>query len=266
VGDFKDFLRGFTGSIARQRNEMALQEREATEWERRQRILSDLNVEERGRMNALEKKDGDTYQKDGQWVTEILDGGGNVTGTRPASPAEIAAVETATLGVDSKRFDVEHQDDAERRAQESHEVDMRYKNESLALQRERISLDRANAAAAAAEASGGGIEGEVDKWLDSDQGKLAAKAYAGTISRAALGNPNLGGHAATAARAGSEDEVAYAARNRMREAIMQHLAAIPPEQRPKNNAELQALITRLAGSAGTSLDKYATPDPARTSY
>lgn len=260
MADIGDFLSGFLGSIAQQRTDMNTRKADDEQWERRQRLLSDLEVDQKSRMNKLEKKDGNTYKDpSGAWVTEVLDGGGNVTGTRPASPAEIAEVESATLGVDMKKDEFGYRGTERRMREEGHAVDMDYKRQSLALQRERIALDRAAQAAAAA-GNTMSVEGTVDEWLDSSQGELATKAYTEQMARVVGSNPNLSGRPAAIAREGGEGEQQYAAQQRLKSSIIEHLRALPPEERPKNETELKALIARIAGVSGTSLDRYAQPN------
>jgi hypothetical protein len=254
MADFGDFLAGFTADLARQRTTQMDQERESKEWERRQRILNDLDVDKSQRLAALQKKDGNTYQDEqGNWMTETLDGNGNVTGSRKATPSERAEAEGAVLGVDMKRDELEYRPTERRMQEEEHQSNIDYKRRSLDIQERGLGL---RAAAAGATNASPSIETTIDDWLVSDIGKRAVTAYAATIARAAESGA-VRGSSLDVFEEGFDpknEEQLYMAQERLKQEVINQLRAIPADQRPNTESELKAFVSRVASQARASLD------------
>lgn len=259
MADFGDFMAGFTGSLYQQRKAESDRKAESTEWERRQRILNDLDIDKSKRLGELKTQDGNTFKDEtGAWVTETLDGNGNPKGTRKATAAEIAEVESKTLEVEDKRDTLNYRPTARAMDAEQHKADMEYKRGSLALQgsgqaleRERLALARANMARANEPAAPHTI---VEDYLGSPEGKMVVAAYTGTMGRGIEAN-----------RPGStfgqitEPEQLQISYNQLKGDIMRKIAALPPTQRPKTESQLRALVAQIAASQHTALDRVSTP-------
>lgn len=249
MADFGDFIAGFTGQLLTDRTKDADAKRENEEWERRQRLLNDLDVDVTKRKHGLERKDGRVFQDaSGKWMVEILDGGGNVTGTRAASAAERAKEEATVLDTDIKRDEFEY-------LPRARALDERYKESLIGESAERVRNMRENRALAGS-ANTVNPEGLIETWLNSAEGKMAVKAYTGTMGRVADTGKVRGG-AMDGFGDSSEEEQNYAAYQQLKQDIINAVKAMPPDQRPKTESEFRALITRLANQSRTSLDRYS---------
>lgn len=249
MADFGDFIAGFTGQLLADRTKDADAKRENEEWERRQRLLNDLDVDVTKRKHGLERKDGRVFQDaEGKWMVEVLDGGGNVTGTRAASAAERAKEEATVLDTDMKRDEFEYRP-------KERSLDERYKNALIGESAERSRSMRENRAADA-NANTVNPEGLIETWLNSAEGKLAVKAYTGTMGRVADTGKVKGG-SMEGYLDSSEEEQGYTAYQQLKQDIISAVKAMPPEQRPKTESEFRALITRLANQSRSSLDRYS---------
>lgn len=105
MSDLKRGLAAFFGSLYDQRITDAKEKKEDEQWERRLRLSNQLGLEVKRDELKLSRKDGNTFKEGEDWVTEILDGGGNVVGKRPATPAERAAVEGTVSDATKKAAD-----------------------------------------------------------------------------------------------------------------------------------------------------------------
>lgn len=256
------FLKGFFGTLHQQRQ----MDREDEQWERRQRLLNDLDVDKADRIGKLKKEDGHTFQdENGQWVTQELDGHGNPIGTRPARPAEIAAVENATLTRDKNKFGVEHmEEDWEfERANKQGYLDVARGN--LALGQAGLALRRQELAARAegAGANTAPIGDVVDSYLNSSEGKAVLEAYEETMAEVA-NNPNIGGGIVDRyLRDDSTSEASdkFAIMRMLKEDIMQSLRALPPEERPQNDYALKQYIGEMAQRALQGQEGNLAPTP-----
>lgn len=257
MADFGDFLIGATGAYMGERKE----QRESEEWERRQRILSDLDVDRQKRLYALQKKDGNTYQDEsGKWVTEQLDGAGQKIGVRPATASEIALNETTMLTRDGKKKEVTYMDEDQQFQRNS---DARA-DRQLGLQEAQLSESRAQNAwarrqAAAVESAGSNPHYIVESWLAGDEGKLAVKAYQESMSGMAA-NPNIRGGSIDSFRAsetaGAEASTEYAARMQLKQQIMNTINALPPDERPKTKDEFNAFLSGAVMRSTAALERY----------
>lgn len=256
MADFGDFLIGATGAYLGERKE----KRETEEWERRQRILADLDVDKQKRLYALKKEDGDTYKDDsGNWVTEEVDGAGQLIGVRPATAPEIASAETTLIERDTKQKGYEFMEEDQQFQRNS---DKRA-DAQLALSARNTALGEANAAfarrqAAAAAEAGSNPHYVVETWLSSDEGKLAIKAYQESMAGAAE-NPNLNGSTLEqfrGTRAGDEAGTEYAARMQLKQNIMSMVNALPPDEVPKTKDEFSAFLSSAVMRSRAALEKY----------
>lgn len=97
-------LGNFLTAYGRGRREDENRKKDDEQWEKRQRLMADLEVERDTKLAKNKRKDGNTYQdSSGAWVTEILDGNGNVTGTRAATASEQAKVQNDTYVAESNK-------------------------------------------------------------------------------------------------------------------------------------------------------------------
>lgn len=249
MADFGDFIAGFTGQLLADRTKEADATRESAEWEKRQRLLADLDIDTTKRKQGLERKDGRVFQDaSGKWMVEVLDGGGNVTGTREASAAERAKEESTVLDTDMKRDELAYR--PRERA-----LDERYKNALIGESAARSQSMRDNSAASA-NANTVNPEGLIETWLNSAEGKMAVKAYTGTMGRVSDTGKVRGGSMDGYGDL-SEEEQSYTAYQQLKQDIINQVKAMPPDQRPKTESEFRALITRLANQSKSSLDRYS---------
>lgn len=257
MADFGDFLIGATGAYMGERKE----QRESEEWERRQRILADLDVDKQKRLYALQKKDGDTYQDEtGQWVTEELDGAGQQVGVRPATAPEIAEAETTVIGRDSAKKGLQYMDEDQqfqRNSDRRADRQLGIQEAQLAQSRERFNWERRQAEAGAS--AGSNPHYIVESWLAGDEGKLAVKAYQESMSGMAA-NPNIRGGSIESFRAsegaGAEASTEYAARMQLKQQIMSTINALPPEERPKTKDEFNAFLSGAVMRSQAALERY----------
>lgn len=252
MADFGDFIAGFTGQLLTDRTAADNRKNENDEWERRQRLLKQLDVETTKEKNSLERKDGNTFQDEsGAWVTEQLDGGGNVVGTRAATAAERAKTEATVLDTDMKRDEFEYRDT-------DRSLDRRYKESLINESGERV---RASRERRAREAAGltedtANPEAVIDTWLNSNEGKMAVNSYMGTMGRT---SGTIRGGAMDNYEDITEEEQQYVAYQQLRQEIISNVQAMEPSQRPKTEAEFRALISQIANKSRQSLDRYTKP-------
>ena len=125
-------------------------EAENAQWEKRQKLMNELEIEKDAKLAKNKRKDGNVYKDaSGKWVTEILDGNGIVIGTRASTPSEVIAEEnTATVAEGNKyqtatakkRLDTFDEDyNLDRQAKQ---LQMESTRQGMAQSRERMSLDR----------------------------------------------------------------------------------------------------------------------------
>ena len=153
-----NFLTSMGGQIRDKENKAA----EDAQWEKRQRLLADLEVERDIKLAKNKRKDGNTYKDaSGQWVTEILDGNGNVTGTRSANQSEVATAENTVYVAEGNKYLTARNKKQLDTFDEEHKLDMEGKRvqiasakNSMANSNARLALDRQAAGGASKEDKG----------------------------------------------------------------------------------------------------------------
>jgi len=141
-----NFLTSMGGQIRDKENKAA----EDAQWEKRQRLLADLEVERDIKLAKNKRKDGNTYKDaSGQWVTEILDGNGNVTGTRSATQSEVSTAENIGYVAEGNKYLTARNKKQLDTFDEEHKLDMEGKRvqiasakNSMANSNARLALDR----------------------------------------------------------------------------------------------------------------------------
>lgn len=141
-----NFLTSMGGQIRDKENKAA----EDAQWEKRQRLMSDLEVERDTKLAKNKRKDGNTYKDaSGQWVTEILDGNGNVTGTRSATQSEVSTAENIGYVAEGNKYLTARNKKQLDTFDEEHKLDMEGKRmqiasaqNSIANSNARLALDR----------------------------------------------------------------------------------------------------------------------------
>lgn len=141
-----NFLTSMGGQIRDKENKAA----EDAQWEKRQRLLADLEVEKDTKLAKNKRKDGNTYKDaSGQWVTEILDGNGNVTGTRSATQSEVSTAENIGYVAEGNKYLTARNKKQLDTFDEEHKLDMDGKRvqiasaqNSIANSNARLALDR----------------------------------------------------------------------------------------------------------------------------
>lgn len=253
MADFGDFLAGFSGQLLADRTKAADQQAESQEWERRQRLMKKLQIETQQELNALERKDGNTFQDEsGKWVTQILDGAGNPIDVRKATQAEIAATESTLLDRDVKRKDYEFMDEEQRMTREAHRTQQGYMGELTQASRSRRMLEDLALKGTTTGAQGDTMQA-IDSWLNSSSGKLAVSAYnEGRLASDNLGRERSGGIPLD--KAGGRDEFQY--RQALKQEILGTIRAMPPEERPKTESEFRMFMDEFMAERIGRLDRY----------
>lgn len=150
-----NFLTSMGGQIRDKENKAA----EDAQWEKRQRLMADLEVERDTKLAKNKRKDGNTYKdQSGQWVTEILDGNGNVTGTRSATQSEVSTAENIGYVAEGNKYQTARNKKQLDTFDEEHKLDMEGKRvqiasaqNSMANSNARLALDRQAAGGASKE-------------------------------------------------------------------------------------------------------------------
>lgn len=151
-------LGNFLTNIGGQMRDKENKANEDAQWEKRQRLMADLEVERDSKLAKNKRKDGNTYKDaSGQWVTEILDGNGNVTGTRSATQSEVASAENTGYVAEGNKYQTARNKKQLDTFDEEHKLDMEGKRvqiasaqNSIANSNARLALDR--------QAAGGGTK------------------------------------------------------------------------------------------------------------
>lgn len=253
MADFGDFLAGFSGQLLADRTKESDRQAESQEWERRQRLMKKLQIETQGELNALERKDGNTFQDEsGKWVTQVLDGAGNPVDVRKATPAEVAKVESTVLDRDVKRKDYEFMDEEQRMKREQHRTQQGYMGELTQASRSRRMLEEL-ALKGGTTAAQGDTMGAIDSWLNSSSGKLAMSAYnEGRLASDNLGRERSGDMSLD--KAGGRDQFRY--RQALKQEILNTIRALPPEERPKTESEFRMFMDEFMAERIGRLDRY----------
>lgn len=145
-------LGNFLSNIGGQMREKDNKAAEDAQWEKRQRLMADLEVERDTKLAKNKRKDGNTYKdQSGQWVTEILDGNGNVSSTRAATQSEVASAENTGYVAEGNKYQAARSKKQLDTFDEDYKLDrdakllqMESTKQSMANARERLALDRSN--------------------------------------------------------------------------------------------------------------------------
>lgn len=245
MAGLSDFAKGFFGDQLRQRQTAETMQAEDEQWTRRQKMLADLDVDTAQRKNKLERKTGRTYQDDmGNWVTEELDGGGNVVGTRKASAAEQASAKKPVLDVEDAEWSAGKRDQEWSMKEDEHKARM-------AESGERIRSSRWMRSQGAQSDGSGNGDGRalVSTFLRSDEGKLATRAYA----EGKLGVENRG-RDIPREKPSAMDEHRY--RQELEQEIYSTLKATDPAKRPRTQAEFVQWLDEFMSERIGRLGRY----------
>lgn len=157
-----NFLTSMGGQIRDKENKAA----EDAQWEKRQRLLADLEVERDIKLAKNKRKDGNTYKDaSGQWVTEILDGNGNVTGTRSATQSEVSTAENIGYVAEGNKYLTARNKKQLDTFDEEHKLDMEGKRVQIASAQNSIANSNARLALDRQAADGASKE---DKYLEKE--------------------------------------------------------------------------------------------------
>lgn len=235
-----DFAKGFFGYMLQERTAADAAKREDEQWEKRQRLLAALDVETEGKKQKLKRQPGNTYKDaTGNWVTEDLDGGGNVVGTRPASPAEIATVEGTVAKTGLDKFKLDKAPESFNMDREAHDANLAYNKGMLGVAQGNLAQRRDEFKAQQSGGSQSNPVAVIDSWLSSSEGKAAIDALALVdVDTQNIGLDQTG--AALKEKPDRRDEVKQ--RAKIRREVMAFIRGLPEDQRPKTDSELKALL------------------------
>ena len=130
-------LGNFLTNIGGQMRDKENKANEDAQWEKRQRLMADLEVERDSKLAKNKRKDGNTYKdQSGQWVTEVLDGNGNVVSTRAATQSEVADSENVGYVAEGNKYQAQRGKKQLDTFDEDRALDIQEKKQRMSIDRE----------------------------------------------------------------------------------------------------------------------------------